>query len=255
MDGEVLRRIVLEIVAEMSKRGASFQASGVLGEAARRLGIGQNVNQQQALLTFWSDLFRTGYVAWGYNLANPSPPFCHLTEQGRRALAHLSRDPSNPEGYLQYLLNKTSLSAIAISYTREALNTFNAGCFKASAVMIGVAAEDLILNVRDVLVARMNTLGQSRSADLMHWSVKQVLDSIETTLHSKKGLMPKDLIQSFEAYWPAFTQQIRTIRNDAGHPNSVDPVQQETVHASLLLFPELATVALRLQAWISASYV
>ena len=254
MDGQSLRQVVLEVVAESSKSGSSFQANSVLQEAQRRLGLGRDVDQQQALLTFWHDLFRTGYLAWGYDLANPSPPFCHLTEQGRRALAHLSRDPVNPQGYVHYLRSKASLSPIADSYVQEALNTFNTGCFKASAVMIGVASEDLILTVRDALAAKMDVLKQLKPSDLMHWNVKKVLDSIEVILTPKKPMMPKDLAEAFEAYWPAFTQQIRTIRNDSGHPKSVDPVQEETVHAALLIFPELAALASKLQAWMTTSY-
>jgi hypothetical protein len=34
-----------------------------------------------------------------------------------------------------------------------------------------------------------------------------------------------------------------------GHPVSVDPVTPDTVHASLLIFPELATLAEALFQW------
>jgi hypothetical protein len=62
--------------------------------------------------------------------------------------------------------------------------------------------------------------------------------------------MVKPLAESFSAYWPAFAEQIRGARNDAGHPASVDPVTPETVHAALLIFPELARLAKALEAWI-----
>jgi hypothetical protein len=58
------------------------------------------------------------------------------------------------------------------------------------------------------------------------------------------------LREEFEAYWPAFTQQIRATRNEAGHPTSVDPVTADAVHASLLIFPELARLAKRLELWV-----
>jgi hypothetical protein len=53
-----------------------------------------------------------------------------------------------------------------------------------------------------------------------------------------------------EAYWAAFAQQIRTVRNDVGHPSSVDPVTPDTVHASLLIFPELAKLQNKLTNWV-----
>ena len=49
-------------------------------------------------------------------------------------------------------------------------------------------------------------------------------------------------------------EQIRMARNEAGHPKSIDAVTPETVHASLLIFPELAKLCHELRSWISKSY-
>jgi hypothetical protein len=69
-----------------------------------RLGDCLSLHEEQALLTAWYDLFGSGHLSWGYNLNNPDPPFCHTTEQGRRTLAQISRDPSNPDGYMAHLM-------------------------------------------------------------------------------------------------------------------------------------------------------
>jgi len=53
----------------------------------------------------------------------------------------------------------------------------------------------------------------------------------------------------FDMYWSGFAGQLRSVRNDAGHPVSVDPVTPDTVHASLLIFPELASLAEALFRW------
>ncbi len=45
-------------------------------------------------------------------------------------------------------------------------------------------------------------------------------------------------------------EQIRKVRNDAGHPEGIDPVTPEVVHAALLIFPELA----KLVAWANEFY-
>jgi hypothetical protein len=63
------------------------------------------------------------------------------------------------------------------------------------------------------------------------------------------------LLENFEAYWNAFTQQIRATRNEAGHPISIDPVTSDAVHASLLIFPELAKLADGLQLWVKTDLV
>lgn len=252
--GEEIRRVLLEVIQAESSNGPSFQSNGILSEAQRRLGIARNVAMEQALLTLWHDLFRTGYLAWGYNLANPDPPFCHLTDQGRRTLEHLSRDPANPDGYIHHLNQTTQLNPIANSYLVEALVTYNSNCYKASAVMIGASSESIVLDLRDVLVAKITSLGRTPSRDLVDWRTKRILDAIKRELDSHSSSIPTSLWEAYQGFWPAFTQQIRAARNDAGHPTNIDPVTVEIVHASLLIFPELAKLANDLSVWVTASF-
>ena len=81
-----IREVLLEEINAQEPKtntGATLQQSSVLDAAARKLpGY-----DHQAILTQWSELFRTGLIAWGLNLHNPNPPFFHLTERGRHALA------------------------------------------------------------------------------------------------------------------------------------------------------------------------
>lgn len=251
-----IRTTLLEIIAEEDKRfqqehsTGSIQANTILSEANRQLGQYRSVDFEQAILTCWYDLFRNGILAWGYNLSNPDPPFCHVTAHGRRVLENLSRDPSNPEGYMAFLSSNTNLNPIAKSYIKEALRTYNTNCVKASAVMVGAATESLVLLIQDTLISRMDSLGLSKPRDLSDWRMKKVVTAIENIIKQKKSIMPNDLYESFEAYWPAFTHQIRTARNESGHPSSIAPVTQDTVHASLLIFPELGILVDRLKDWI-----
>ena len=260
MDENQIRSVLLQAVNNLAHSGATFQQGAVLQQAAQRLGIRSGrIEDQQELLTMWHDLFRNGHLAWGFNIDNPNPPFCHLTETGRNTLRNLSRDPSNPDGYVQYLGNQGPINTIAESYIKEALRTYNNNCYKATAVMTGVAAESIVLELRDVLVNRMNSIGKQPSRDLKGDFIKKVLDAIGKKLqpYATRGVhtpMPASLAESYSSYWPAFTSQIRTIRNDAGHPNNVDPVTPETVHAALLIFPLQVKLTLDLTAWINTSY-
>ena len=43
------------------------------------------------------------------------------------------------------------------------------------------------------------------------------------------------------------------VRNDAGHPKSVDPITLEVVHGSLLIFPKLAKLGNNLKEWVKSS--
>lgn len=255
IDGATIKKTVLEVIDDFIEMGPGyFQAGSILNETASRLGIKCNLELEQALLTVWSDLFRSGYIAWGYNLSNEKPPFCHVTEHGRKFLQAVSRDPGNPDGYLAHLRGITTLNDVAMSYLREGLETYNSNCFKATAVMVGAAAESVSLELRDTLVDKMNTLSIPIPKDLSDWRIKRVLDAIYLELEKKKNIMPKPLYESLQAYWPAFTQQIRSVRNEAGHPVNIDPVSPETVHGSLLILPELCRVADSLKQWIIANY-
>jgi hypothetical protein len=251
MDGAELRSVVLQIIDEVSAR-LILQPGSVLQPAIRKLGI-RTARDEQALLTFFYDLFRIGYLSWGGDMANPSPPFFHVTELGRKALAQRSRDPANPDGYLSHLRAAAHVDAITVSYMAEGLQTFNAGCFKATAVMVGAAAENIVLDIRDAFVAKLNLTKASIPKDLNDWRVKRILVAIQNFINSKKADVPKSLYERFEANWPAFTHQIRTARNDAGHPSDVDPVTPEDVHGSLLIFPQLAVLASEMKPWISNS--
>ena len=248
-----IRQVILETVQRQSS-GGNLQTRSVLETAMETLGLQRSTKIEQALLTIWHDLFRTGYLAWGYNLSNAGPPFCHVTEQGRTVLSNLTRDPANPAGYLAHLTGIASLNPVAQSYLDEALRTYNADCIKAAAVMIGAAAESMTLDLRDALLQRIEHLNLKPPGGLEGWRLKQILDAISKELNSHRNQMSVEMAESFEQYWPAFTGQIRKVRNDAGHPTSIEPVTHESVQASLLIFPELATLFKKLITWVNSDY-
>jgi hypothetical protein len=247
------------LLAELNTRplsGGRPIPESVLKGAARRLGITQGqLDLEQALLTQWSELFRTGLLAWGLDLSNPNAPNFHLTEPGRRALANLTRDPSNPTGYLHHLNSIAQVDPVVQSYLSEALDCYVAGFFKAAAVMTGAAAESIMLNLRDATVQKLALLNRKPPKDMSDWKAKTVSNSLYQFLSAHKAKFTRTLLENFEAYWSAFTQQIRATRNEAGHPISIDPVTSDAVHASLLIFPELAKLADGLQLWVKRDLV
>ncbi len=251
-----IRTKLLEIISKMDasiRRDSSsglLQQGAILQELNQQLGWSQSLEMQQAILTCWYDLFRNGTLSWGGNLSNSDPPFCHITAQGRKILENLSRDPGNPDGYMAFLLKNTAINSIAQSYIKEALKTYNTTCYKASAVMVGAASESLVLAVQSSLIKKMDSLGITKPRDLEDWRIKRILTGIETVIKQRKQAVPVSLFESFEAYWPAFTHQIRTARNDSGHPSSISPVTSDNVHASMLIFPELAKLSDNLIKWI-----
>ena len=97
----------------------------------------------------------------------------------------------------------------------------------------------------------MTSLGKPVPKTMSDWRIKTVSDALHSFFTGHKEKFKRELNEPFEAYWSAFALQIRTTRNDAGHPTSVDPVTPEAVHASLLIFPELARLANSLSQWVA----
>lgn len=228
----------------------NLQQGGILNAVAGKLGANFNPDLEEAILTQWGDLFRTGLLSWGLNISNPDPPFFHVTERGHEALQDLTRDPSNPAGYLRHLAASANIGAVALSYLSEGLDCYVAGLFKAAAVMVGVAAERVILDVRDIVIERLKSLEKSVPAKMEDWRIRNVSNELQSFFEERARLFDTQLRESFEAYWAAFAQQIRAARNDSGHPASIDPVTPDTEHASLLIFPELAHLAEGLSQWV-----
>lgn len=247
-----IRSTLLQVIEEQSPKrptDATLQTNSVLGEVSNQLNARNKHEIEEAILTQWYELFRTGYLAWGYNLSNPNPPFFHLTEQGRKALASVGRDPANPDGYLKYLYSLADLNSISKSYLEEGLNCYVSGLYKAAAVMVGAASEALINELRDTVRTKLEEAEKTIPKNLKTWRAKETLLGLKSIIEEHSESMPYSLKEEYESYWPAFTQQIRTSRNEAGHPHSIEPIKQETVHASLLIFPELARLSSNLLSW------
>ena len=248
-----LRELLLSTVRELEPNGRSvpnLTHTAVLNAVFIKLGRPNDERLQRDVLSEWHELIRTGHFAWGLNLNSPNPPFFHVTGRGRRTIERLSRDPGNPSGYLRHLSQLAGLNPVASSYVAEALSCYGAGLFKSAAVMLGAASESLVFEVRDAVVKRLARLKQSSSRDLDSWKAKTVIDAIYTVLGSQKSKMPQALREAVEAYWLAFGHQIRMIRNEAGHPASIEPVTEDGVHAAFLAFPELARVQGQLLTWV-----
>jgi hypothetical protein len=248
--GPSIREVLLQEIEaqeEQLRTGHTLQKRGILDGAAKKL----SGYDEQAILTQFNELFRTGLLAPGLNLCNPDLPFVHLTERGREALGNVARDPSNPAGYLRHFLSVAKVNEIVMSYLTEALDCYVGGHFKAAAVIVGCAAENLILSLRDAAVSKLLALGKQVPKDLKDWKAKTASDALRKLFDAHQSQFKPELRDAVEAYWSALAFQIRSTRNEAGHPLSITPVTSDRVHASLLMFPELAKLVNQLEHWVA----
>lgn len=246
-----IRAALLKIIQERNPSGSagvSLQINSILNmdRICELTNCQRSADLEMEILTQWHELFRIGYLAWGVNLSNPSAPFFHITKKAKQAFQQINRDPSNPYGYLAHLYASANLNSIAKSYIEEGLQCFVSGNYKASAVMVGGAAEAVILDLKEQVLCKLQDKGQAVNSNLGSWQIKSVLKGLKGYFDNETFRFQLDLKEEYDAYWPAFTQQIRAVRNEVGHPNSVEPITADVVHASFLIFPELAKLAKKL---------
>ncbi|MGH7297945.1 MAG: hypothetical protein ACRELB_23595 [Polyangiaceae bacterium] len=249
-----MRRAVLAAIKQLTGHENGFSREYVIKQAVQSLGQRYDATTMLRAMDAWDDLYRSGVVGYGMNLDNLGFGWSHLTEFGAASVAELNRDPSNPNGYRAVVAPHLKDEPIARSYLDEALDTYNKGTFKASAVMLGCAAEALHLSLRDKLVAKITAAQKTPPPNLETWIISRVLGAIEELLTARVGDMERGLRERFESYWPAWTGLFRMTRNEAGHPKSIDPITRDAMHAALLLFPEHARLSFDLSAWVVATY-
>jgi hypothetical protein len=143
---------------------------------------------------------------------------------------------------------------VALSCLEEALDTYNKGNVKATAVMLGYAVEALSLSSRDRIKSRIASNGGAAPAQLDDWRIATFLRALEQVLDARVAAMPRHLRERYESFWTAWTGLFRMTRNDAGHPKSIEPVTRDAVHGQLLLLHEHARLVFELEAWVDAAF-
>jgi hypothetical protein len=180
-----------------------------------------------------------------------------------KTLQHASRDPINQTGYLAYLAQESPLDPAALSYVEEALSTYRLCCYKATAMLIGAAIELLVLDLRDCLVDGLKRSGKAPSANLNGWMVKvivesiadQVLPDLKGEVNRTKDQALRKLHEDADSRLLPLAAEFRRLRNHAGHPATLGPVDPVSAHANLLLFPATAKLLANLKKWVAAYYV
>jgi len=214
-------------------------------------GSSQVSDRDEALLILdvLYGLFREGYLSPGHDWQNQELPHLHVTDRGQRVLSELSRDPANPDGYLAYLADLGTLSALAESYVSEALATYNGGHHKAAAVMIGCAAEAIILELRDVVAEQIKAAGGTPSKKLDDWRVRVVTGALKAQFDKDKKSMGPELAPRVGDWWSALAALLRNTRNEAGHPASLEKLEEADVHTALHLFHDFFQLTQDLIRW------
>jgi hypothetical protein len=185
------------------------------------------------------DLLLQGVLAPGKDSLNLSLPFVHVTEEGLLSLEEetLLHDP---DGYLDTLAERAGgpLDEAALVYVRESVLSFLAGRDRACVDLLALASE----RVLDLLVeAQARTLRTARERAAFVGRIARAGRSAEARASVLREALadvrlPAPAAAALDRDIPGLLAFLRYARDEAGAP-CPRPVDRETAHANLLLFP------------------
>lgn len=156
------------------------------------------------------------------------------TEAGASVAGSGTWEPRDPSGFMRRLRERVpGLEAEALSYFEEALRAYNARCFLASSVMLGVAAEQVFGRLARAFVAARPTETE-RLAKLLNDSASQYrrFDEFRKRLEPIRPTLPEGLGDAITL--DAVADLLRVTRNAAGHPTG-QRVDGETAHTHMVM--------------------
>lgn len=215
--------------------------------------------QRLVVDVFW-ELVGQGVVSPGTTTGNPSPPFFHLTEHGKRVVQDPSFQPHDPPAFLAQLGQLVpSPDATVMAYLQESLHCFARATHVASAMMLGIAAERVFLLVCDTLLTSLadpnersafqNILDRNPIKPKLDW-VAQKFQQIQTP--RRPAGWPEDV----DIKLAGIFNLIRCQRNELGHPRPSPPtVTRDDAYGYLRLFPSYYSTAEQVRGFLATNTV
>ena len=157
-----------------------------------------------------------------------------LTDAGKQTARTGTWEPRDPSRFMARLRERVpGLAVEALSYFEEALRAFNARCYLASSVMLGVATEQVFGRLAAAFVAarpaETRRLQSFLSDNASHY---RRFDEFRKRLEPLRGTVPEGLADAITL--DAVADLLRVTRNAAGHPTG-QRVDQETAYAHLVM--------------------
>ncbi len=157
-----------------------------------------------------------------------------LTDTGRQTATDGTWEPRDPARFLARLGDRSpGLANEAIAYFEEALRAFNARCYLASSVMLGVAAEQVFGRLAAAFVAahpgETDRLKRLLSDNSSHY---RRFDEFRKRLEPIRATVPEGLADAIT--FDAVADLLRVTRNAAGHPTG-QQVDEEVAYAHLVM--------------------
>lgn len=238
--------LVENVARVISKREGSGVNLGT-GMAYQGAAGALHPHDRDKLLEIFWDLFRQGVITLGLNENNPQWPWFRLSRFGASEAA---RQPFRFHDTTSYIsLIKAAVPDLLLSsqmYIEEAVAAFYSGCFLASMVMLGVAAEAEFLRL--IEVSNKNPkIGTSFDKAAKERFIRTKIEAFRKGLEPHLKALPESVKEDLDINLNAVQSIIRIARNEAGHPSGARPPSREQVYINLQIFVPYATQVRRLR--------
>lgn len=220
---------------------------------------------QEVLELIW-DYMRWGLLAMGRNFNEPNFPLIHLTERGRKCIEGRTFNPYDADSYVTRLIEKVPMASKRVCvYVWQASRSLQSEAFLAAAVMIGTASEAAVWELAEVVDTFLTN--DSKQLDYRKKAFpdraspskkdkwipaitvfKAVKEFVDEAVANK--WLPKPLFEGIEAFFESIFWMIRNDRNAAGHPEGRMDHSQESIEASLLIFPTYYQRITEVASWM-----
>jgi hypothetical protein len=185
-------------------------------------------------------------------------PYLTVTEHGRRVIEEARPIPYDPDGYLANLTTVApGLHPTAHRYVQEAIVTFRARCYLASAVMLGAASERTFNDLAESIAKAIADPSKQAS-----FQDKALRGKMRDRVNAVTGWCRNNRSQ-LSGEWAGeervevidrLAHFIRSRRNDAGHPQDPPAIPtHEEAYASLVVFPDYCKWICELKADLDAN--
>jgi hypothetical protein len=231
---QALRKPLPSYVAQLQSLVTDvFQMAGEDFAGPNRTTIEDQVREIVWELTF------QGIIVPGFDSSTQaSLPWFKLTDWGKESLELGEYLPYDAVLFIERMRKEVPLVDDRITlYITEALKCFRFGVFIASAMMVGVAAEQMILVLKEAVSNCLDSAEKKKKFEMDgKETIKRVHSAIWKRLEPVREQMPGGLREAIGVELTAIFEMVRRTRNEAGHPSG-KKIERHEAEALLLLFP------------------
>ncbi|WML42634.1 hypothetical protein [Neobacillus sp. PS3-40] len=179
-----------------------------------------------------------------YGEATILPAF-HVTDHGHACLKERATLPYDSDGYLGQVQSISNIDQWVQHYLTEALRCFNAGCYQASTIMVGLAAEKIVLDLLEAFKIYLKKHDSNLQSNQKFKIKYNFSVELEKDVNKKwqisykyaqfeeyfKGIQLDSTITGIidESARNTFYQYLRLLRNEVSHPTDVLKDETETM--------------------------